>query len=275
MNKELFDPDSLERIEDRLAMIVNLKRKYGDPLVTGAYLRGVEQELNDLCDSEALLKELSAKAQALKEQLYERSIHLSELRRETAKRFEKLVTQQLQDLGMGAACFEVRFAELPGIDDAAFFGNGIDTVEFYISTNRGEPIKPLRKVASGGEVSRIMLALKTIAADSGGIPTMIFDEIDTGISGHIAQVVAEKLAVISCGHQVVCVTHLPQISSMGDRHFLISKHSDDTTTRTTLVALEGEERTREIARLTGGNSGASMAHASEMLQRAAKFKTTI
>ena len=275
MNEELFDPDALERIEDRLAMISALKRKYGDALVTGAYFHGVEQELADLMDSEALLKELSAKALSLKDQLYNRSVQLSELRRSVAKRFEKLVTQQLQELGMGGACFEVWFAPLPGIEGSVFSTSGIDTVEFYISANRGESLKPLRKVASGGEVSRIMLALKTIAADKGGIPTMIFDEIDTGISGRIAQVVAEKLAGISRGRQVICVTHLPQIASMADRHFLITKHSNETSTFTSLNALKDAERTREIARLTGGDTGVSIAHASEMLQRAAQFKTTI
>ncbi len=275
MNEEFFDPDTLERIEDRLALIGSLKRKYHDPLVTGVFLQNAEQELGDLEGSEALLKELTAKAQALKSQLYDCSVRLSGLRRSAAKRFEQLVVGQLADLGMSAASFEVRFAEPAGMDDAVFSPNGIDTLEFYISTNRGEPVKPLRKVASGGEVSRIMLALKNIAADQGGIPTMIFDEIDTGISGRIAQVVAEKLQSISRGRQVVCVTHLPQIASMGDRHFLIAKHSDETSTRTTLATLDTVERTREIARLTGGDTDASLAHAAEMLKRAQEFKTTI
>lgn len=275
MNEEIFDPDALERIEDRLALIGSLKRKYQDPLLTGEFLRRAEQELEDLLGSEALLKELETKAKKLKQQLYDSAVKLSALRRDTAKRFEKLVIEQLTDLGMSAACFEVRFAEQPGIDKAVYSPNGIDTVEFFISTNRGEPVKPLRKVASGGEVSRIMLALKTIAADRGGIPTMIFDEIDTGISGRIAQVVAEKLAGISLGRQVVCVTHLPQIASMADRHFLISKHSDETSTHTRLSALGQMERVRELARLTGGDTDVSLAHAAQMLERASTFKTTI
>jgi DNA repair protein RecN (Recombination protein N) len=275
MDEALFDPDALERIEDRLALIVSLRRKYGDPLVTGAYLAGLEQELDDLLGSAALLSELNAKEQAQREALYARCKALSEMRRAAAQRFEALVTRQLHDLGMGDACFKVRFAPLPDIGDAVFSADGLDMVEFYISTNRGEPTKPLRKVASGGEVSRIMLALKTVSADRGGIPTMIFDEIDTGISGHIAQVVAEKLAVLSRGRQVVCVTHLPQIASMGDRHFLISKASDETATRTSLTALDGDGRVREIARLTGGGSGASLMHAAELLAQASAFKTSI
>ena len=275
MSEDLFDPDTLERIEDRLALIGSLKRKYQDPLATGVFLRRAEQELEDLLGSEALLKELDAKAKVLKQRLYDSSVQLSSLRRDAAKRFEHLIVEQLGDLGMSAACFEVRFLDQPGIEEAVFTPQGIDTVEFYISTNRGEPVKPLRKVASGGEVSRIMLALKTIAADRGGIPTMIFDEIDTGISGRIAQVVAEKLIGISRGRQVVCVTHLPQIASMADRHFLISKHSDEISTHTRLAALDTPERTREVARLTGGDTDVSLAHAAQMLQFATQFKTTI
>jgi DNA repair protein RecN (Recombination protein N) len=275
MDSALFDSDALERIEDRLALIASLRRKYGDPLVTGEFLRELQRELEELAGSEELQNELNEKAQALRETLYKRCVRLSELRRAAAKRFEMLVMQQLHDLGMENACFEVRFSDMPGIEDAEFTSNGFDTAEFYISTNRGEPVKPLRKVASGGEVSRIMLALKTIAADRGGIPTMIFDEIDTGISGRIAQVVAEKLAVISRGRQVVCVTHLPQIASMADKHFLIEKSSDENATHTRLSALAGEARTQEIARLAGGGSSASLAHAAEMLQRASKFKSSI
>ena len=275
MGEALFDPDALERIEDRLALISSLKRKYQDPLATGGFLSRAERELEDLLGSEALLKELEAKVKVLKQRLYDSSVRLSALRRDAAKRFEQLIVEQLGDLGMSAACFEVRFADQPGIEEAIFTPEGIDTLEFYISTNRGEPVKPLRKVASGGEVSRIMLALKTIAADRGGIPTMIFDEIDTGISGRIAQVVAEKLIGISRGRQVVCVTHLPQIASMADRHFLISKHSDETSTHTRLTALDLPERTCEVARLTGGDTDVSLAHAAQMLQLATDFKTTI
>lgn len=275
MNEEFFDPDALERIEERLALIAGMKRKYGDPLVTGDFLAGAEQELADLENSEALLKDLTQKAQTLKARLYDRAARLSKLRREAAGRFEKLMVSQLADLGMPEARFEVRFADMPDIGIASFSRNGIDTLEFFISTNRGEPVKPLRKVASGGEVSRIMLALKNIAADKGGIPTMIFDEIDTGISGRIAQAVAEKLQSISRGHQVVCVTHLPQIASMADRHFLITKHSDATSTRTSLTELDEDKRICEIARLTGGDTEASRAHAAEMIRRANAYKATI
>ncbi len=267
-----FDAGELERTEERLALIHTLARKYGDPVVTGAFIQKVTQELSDLQDSEALAKELSEKAKRLRAALYQKSVRLSALRREAAEVFERGMTEQLSDLGMASASFAVSFAELADEEGCNFSRNGIDTVEFFISANRGEPVKPLRKVASGGEVSRIMLALKNIAADRGGIPTMIFDEIDTGISGRMAQVVAEKLFRISLGRQVVCVTHLPQIAAMADAHFLVAKESDEISTRTHLTRLLGEQRVQEVARLSGGETAVTQAHALEMLDRASLFK---
>ncbi len=267
-----FDADELEQIEERLALIHTLTRKYGDPLMTGMFLKKAEQELLDLTDSEALAIELGEKARRTRTALYVKSVQLSNLRREAAQTFEQQVTRQLADLGMVSAVFSVQFAELKSEEECAFTKNGIDTVEFFISANRGEPQKPLRKVASGGEVSRIMLALKNIAADRGGIPTMIFDEIDTGISGRMAQVVAEKLFSISKGRQVICVTHLPQIASMADAHFLVTKESDERATHTYLIPLDEAHRIDEIARLTGGESAVTQAHAKEMLERAAAYK---
>lgn len=272
MGDDLFDADTLEQVEERLALIASLKRKYGDPTVTGDFITNAEQELSDLEDSAELLKELASKAESLKKELYHKSVALSELRREAARVFEQRVTEQLQDLGMTSAVFSVNFADTADIQSCSFSKNGIDTVEFFMSTNRGEPQKPLRKIASGGEVSRIMLALKNIAADRGGIPTMIFDEIDTGISGHIAQVVAEKLQSTSRGRQVICVTHLPQIASMADKHFIVTKKSDAKTTRTSLLPLDEDNRVEEIARLAGGDTELSKAHALEMIKKADIFK---
>ncbi len=272
MDEDMFDADTLESVEERLALIASLRRKYGDPTVTGSYLKKAEQELTDLLGSAELLEQLAAKTAALKTELYQKSCALSAQRRDAAQLFEQRMMQQLADLGMASAAFSVHFEELADIENCMFSKNGIDTIEFYMSTNRGEPLKPLRKIASGGEVSRIMLALKNIAADRGGIPTMIFDEIDTGISGHIAQVVAEKLQTISRGRQVVCVTHLPQIASMADKHFLVTKQSDEETTRTSLLPLDDERRVDEIARLAGGDSDISKAHAFEMIKRADIFK---
>lgn len=270
-----FDADELEQIEERLALIHTLTRKYSDPVITGAFLKKTEQELADLTDSEALAEQLTQKAQRLRADLYTKSIHLSDIRRKAAQIFEQQVMQQLADLGMSSAMFSVQFAELENEEKCTFTKNGIDTVEFFISANRGEPQKPLRKVASGGEVSRIMLALKNIAADRGGIPTMIFDEIDTGVSGRMAQVVAEKLFSISRGRQVICVTHLPQIASMADTHFLVTKESDETSTHSYLIPLDELQRINEVARLAGGETAATQAHAKEMIQHAFIFKSTI
>ncbi len=268
-----FDPGALEEIEERLLLISSLKRKYQDPCAQGEYITKATQQLQDLIDSERLVGELNAKTQELKEKLYEKSTKLSQLRREAAEMFQQKISRQLSDLGMASADFTVNFADIPQIENCSFAENGIDTVEFYISTNKGEPQKPLRKIASGGEVSRIMLALKNIAADKGNIPTMIFDEIDTGISGRMAHVVAEKLRDISRNRQVVCVTHLPQIASMADRNFLVTKESGDEKTNTFIMELIGEERVNEIARLAGGDSDAAKEHAREMIDYAKKYKT--
>jgi DNA repair protein RecN (Recombination protein N) len=269
-----FDPKELEETEERLAHIGNLKRKYGDPAADGEFIIRAEQELSDLVDSERLEKELTVKSEELKRALYEKSVKLSNLRRETAAVFREKMMEQLADLGMSSATFSVDFHDTPPIGECSFTDSGIDTAEFYISTNKGEPEKPLRKIASGGEISRIMLALKNISADRGGIPTMIFDEIDTGISGRIAQVVAEKLQAISRNRQVICVTHLPQIACMADRHFMVSKTSDENSTKTNVTILESEERISEIARLSGGDSQAAKEHAREMLKNAAGFKVS-
>lgn len=275
MEEDFFDVGTLEEVEERLALIGSLKRKYADPAISGAYIEEAERELSDLLSSETLLSELTEKEALLKSDLYKKSVRLSALRREAAQVFAQQVTEQLNDLGMASACFSVDFADTDDIDNCSFSKNGIDTVEFFISANAGEPQKTLRKVASGGEVSRIMLALKNIAADRGGIPTMIFDEIDTGISGRIAQVVAEKLQSISRGRQVICVTHLPQIASMADKHFLVEKQSDGQATRTSLLPLEQKARISEVARLAGGESALSYAHAEEMIQKANFYKATI
>ncbi|MGE5495452.1 MAG: DNA repair protein RecN [Burkholderiales bacterium] len=274
MDELSFDPNELEEVEERLLLISNLKRKYQDPCVTGEYIKKAEQELSDLVNSEALAEKLTAEVKRQKIALYEKSVALSNLRREAAAAFEHKMKKQLADLGMTAASFSVKFSDIASIDECAFSENGIDSAEFYISANAGEPEKPLKKVASGGEVSRIMLAIKNIAADRGGIPTVIFDEIDTGISGRMAQVVAEKLQTISRSRQVLCVTHLPQIACMGDRHFLVSKESDGKTTNTYISELSGEERVSEIARLSGGDSDVAKDHAREMLIRAKNFKTS-
>ena len=275
MSENYFDAGELEDIELRLSLISSLSRKYGDATVEGDYIKNAEQELEDLIGSEELIEELTTELEKKKIMLYEQSCVLSDLRRKAADEFSIRMQEQLSELGMTGAVFEVNMTDIPSKEDCTFTANGIDSLEFYISANRGEPAKPLKKVASGGEVSRIMLALKNIAANEGGIPTMIFDEIDTGISGRMAEVVARKLRNIAKRRQVICVTHLPQIASMADKHFRISKSSDENSTTTQVEELSEDGRVGEIARLAGGESSVSLMHAKEMLQKARDYKNAI
>ena len=186
-----------------------------------------------------------------------------------AEKLQGELLSHLKDLGMEKARFEVRIDPLtePG-------QNGMDRVEFMLSANPGESLKPLEKVASGGEMSRIMLAFKAIAANADSIPTLIFDEIDTGISGHIAAVVGEKMVSIADNHQVLCVTHLPQIAALADVHFMVQKQDDGQTTRTSLKRLEMEERYEYIARMMSGMEDSKLAyeHARELITHSEEIK---
>jgi DNA repair protein RecN (Recombination protein N) len=266
-----FDPKRLEEIENRLELLHTLKRKYGGSI--GAILdfyTQAQNEYNDLLDSEHLIGELNKIIVDIKEKLLQVSGQLTQKRREAALRFEQDVMAQLADLGLKSARFEVRFLETP---EDAFSAEGSDTVEFYIATNPGEPLKPLKKVVSGGEISRIMLGLKNISAGLDELQCLIFDEIDTGISGHMAHVVGEKMRNISQKRQVICVTHLAQIAALADRHFLITKQTGADRAQTSVLHLSRDRRVLEIARLAGGSeSPAALAHAEELLARAEGLK---
>ena len=173
--------------------------------------------------------------------------------------------EQLRDLGMGKTRFEIRVDPEPKPT-----ANGSDRVEFMISPNPGEPLKSLASIASGGELSRIMLAMKAIAMDVDGVDSMVFDEIDTGVSGRMAQVVGEKMCRIACNRQVLCVTHLPQIAALGNAHYIVEKRTDGERTETNVKRLDDEGRIREISRLVGGaeDSESSLSHAAHMLRDA-------
>ncbi|MEG2189642.1 MAG: DNA repair protein RecN, partial [Christensenella sp.] len=209
----------------------------------------------------------------LKDALYAQYVSLSAIRKQAGKRLAAELLNELSDLGMQNAKFEARFEPLASRDAAVFCNGGIDEMEFYISTNAGEPLKPLSKTASGGEISRIMLAFKNISAGIDNISTMIFDEIDTGISGKMALVVSEKMASIARSRQVICVTHLPQIAAMADANFLIRKYSKCDETNTTVMRLDGDGVIDEIARLAGGiETVNSQKYARELQQNAQKIK---
>ncbi len=203
---------------------------------------------------------------SLKTKLQELSQQLSDERKQAAQGFELQVMQELSALGMEKTRFTVDFT-LAGTEKNPFTAKGTDKIEFLIAPNPGEPLKPLNKIASGGEISRIMLALKTLLGMADRIPTMIFDEIDAGIGGKIAEIVGKKLERIADVHQVVCITHLPQIASKDGTHFHVEKQTEHDRTITTIRLLRNQERLEEIARMLGGETitRTTLQHAREML----------
>ncbi len=243
-----FSQEDFEKVEQRLDLLNHLKSKYG-----GTIEAMLEQKLEKekryetLKNYENYLEELSQKEKAAEEKLKNLCEKVSGIRKKQAKALTKQVTQSLSELNFLDVTFTMEFSKTE-----EYTANGTDEARFLISTNPGEPVKPLGKVASGGELSRIMLAIKTILAENDLIETMIFDEIDAGISGRTAQMVAEKMNVIGKNHQVICITHLPQIAAMADHHFLIEKSVVDQSTISTIKPLSEEESIGELARMIGG-----------------------
>lgn len=275
----VFDSQELLRIEKRLDTINNLKRKYGNSIEEILEYRGrLSKELKEIEDSAERIEFLNEKIEALNKEYIEVSNKLSESRKIVAKDFEKRITKELNDLNFENAKFKVDIS--PNLDrnnDVNFTKKGIDKVEFLISSNPGEPLKPLSQVASGGEISRIMLAMKVIFAKIDNIPTLIFDEVDTGISGKTANIVGEKLALISKNHQTICITHLPQIAVMADNHLYIEKTTIDNQTVTEITKLNKDKRIHEISRLIGGNkiTDLTLKNAKEMIDIANKTKKNL
>ena len=268
-----FDEARLNAVAERRDLIRRLEDKYGVPVPGIAeLLEKKEERLQFLMEFEKNRDEMAAEKRHLGERLAEVSAELTKIRRRTAAELEKQITDQLTSLNFRGAVFEIRLTETaePGPE-------GRDRAEFWITTNPGEPLKPLKNVASGGELSRIMLALKTVLADRDEIGTLIFDEIDTGISGRTAQMVSEKLSRIGRSHQVLCITHLPQIAAMADHHCLIEKQSDGARTETSIREIRGEEITTELARLIGGTeiTPGVLSTASEMKALAEQKKAEI
>ena len=244
-----FSPEDLNEKMERLDLIDRLKRKYGGSLeAVFAYRDKAQRELQTIENADAELEDLESKKKLYQEQYETAAARLSVLRKRTAKTLEQEVDRELADLNFADAALSV------SIEDAPAGEKGSDRVEFLIRTNKGEAFKPLAKIASGGELSRIMLAMKRIIGDLDRIPTMIFDEIDAGISGATAGVVGEKLRSISADHQIVCITHLPQIAALGDHHYRIEKTSDGISTHTTVVPLSEDGRVEELARLLSGTT---------------------
>ena len=242
-----YSEEELERIESRLDVIHKLRRKYGATCTDIlAYLDRAKQELDEIEFSDDHLERLKGKLVAAEKQAWNAALMLRANRKDTAKRLSCRILEELSQLDMPKVQFSCEFTELELTND------GADAVAFYMSANAGEALKPLSKVASGGELARIMLAMKNVLAEQDQVKTLIFDEVDTGVSGRAAQRVAEKLRAVAKNKQVLCVTHLPQIAAMGDTHMLIAKNERAGRTYTTVTPLDREGRKKELARIIGG-----------------------
>lgn len=266
-----FSEEEYRQTEERLNEINHLKTKYGNSIEAILdYCEARKQRLQVLNDYDGYLMSLQEALRKKEELLQGYTEKLSAIRKEQGKLLAEQVASSLQELNFVDVKFQIHFGEL-----SDYTANGRDDVEFMISMNPGEPVKPLQEVASGGELSRTMLAIKAVMADKDQIETLIFDEIDVGISGRTAQKVSEKMALIGRSHQVICITHLAQIAAMADAHYVIEKTVTEGTTRTGIRLLAEEETTEELARILGGAeiTGAVRENAREMKELARKYKT--
>ena len=263
------EPGRLEVVEDRLEMIGKLRKKYGDSVeeILG-YRTAAEEELRGLESTDERLDYLSGEFAAKEKELLNAAASLSGKREKTALELERLVTATLEDLAFGNAVFSVDIRQEDGGDGKEKVGpRGADRIEFLFSANPGEPAKPLSKIISGGELSRVMLALKSILADVDNVPVLIFDEVDAGVGGKTAESVGRKLEGISASHQLLCITHLPQIASFGDHHLKIEKNERGGRVYVEVRELKGRERQEEIARMLSGKvTELSRRHAAELLE---------
>ncbi len=268
-----FNPSRLEQIQGRLELIKSLKRKYGASIKEILdYREKSLLELEELQYSEETLDTLKSELDDLRKSFTDKAKALSKKRKAAAKKVESAVVNQLADLSMPDTQFVISITQQNGDDLLdGFQGNqtGMDNVEFLISPNIGEELKPLAKIVSGGELSRIMLAIKGIMAKGDKIPILVFDEIDAGIGGKTAETVGKKLKALSKNHQVICITHLPQIASFADRHMKIEKTVANKRTVVTIKMIDKNDRTEEIARMLSGElSDVSIKHAKELLKKA-------
>ncbi len=281
LNRELSDylsdtegsEEELKEVSDRLDLIHHLESKYGDGEENILnYLEKSEEKLAKYADYDEYIAGLEHKKNVAERELADFSDELGRIRKEEAEKLEKEISDALRELNFEQTKFKIEVS-----DSGTFSANGRDDVEFLISMNPGEPLMPLAKIASGGELSRIMLGIKSVLADRDAVGTLIFDEIDTGISGRTAQKVSERLAVIAGKHQVLCITHLPQIASMADAHYLIEKSTDGVRTKTSVTELSEARSRDEIARLLGGAriTESVITNASEMKALAKEVKENL
>ncbi len=257
-----LDPERLEQIEDRLETIRTLKRKYGDSIEEIVrYGAETAKKVETLSNSEERGAQLAAEMSRADKRVRERCVRLSAARAKAAKEFQSITLSELRELAMEKVRFEVH------TEQGEPTAKGTDRVEFLIATNPGEPLRPLAKVASGGEISRVMLAIKAALARQEALPTMVFDEIDVGVGGRTSSVIADKMATLAKSAQILCITHLAQIASRGEHHYYIEKQVRDDRTVVTVTPLTPEQRISEIARMIGGTSVTEtvIRHAREML----------
>jgi DNA repair protein RecN (Recombination protein N) len=259
-----FEPGRLEEIDDRIELVRKLEKKYGDGIESIIrYGNEAEKELKELERVDEKRESLGTELRRKEEMLHDSALSLSGKREKTARKMERLIRNELKELAFGSAEFVIDMKQ------EAMSSHGLDRVEFLFSANPGEPPKPLAKVASGGELSRVMLALKSILAEFDSMPILVFDEVDAGIGGKTAEKVGRKLKALSRSHQVLCATHLPQIASIGDFHLKTEKRHRDERVYVEIRELSGEERLHEIARMMSGKiTEVSLRHAKELIESA-------
>ena len=272
-----FEPGALEQLEDRLAELHRLKRKYGGSIEEILKMQvEMEADLQTLERGEEEIPALEKAFETARRGAWETASALFLERQRAAKRFKKEMEKEVRTLGMPETIFEVRFLDAAEKEDKPPFQvggktlteSGMDQIEFYFSPNPGEPPKPLAKIASGGELSRLMLAIKSLVLTPGDIPTLLFDEVDAGIGGGVAEIVGKKLKQVASAHQVICVTHLPQIAALADSHHVVRKEVSKGRTVTTVKKLKEPERVEEVARMLGGLkiTDKTRRHAEEMVK---------
>lgn len=263
-----LDEGRLNEVENRLELIRQMKRKYGDSIeMILSYYEEITKELAEADFLEGGTGDLEALLAEKQQAAHQQALTLRKERKRLAKELEQQILTELKELYLERTEFEVRFTELEHLQE-----NGLDGVEFYITTNPGEPLKPLVRVASGGELSRVMLAMKTIFSQTQGITSIVFDEVDTGVSGRVAQAIADKIYQISENSQVLCITHLPQVAAVADEHYFIEKEIVAGRTETSVRILSEKERVNEIARMLAGSeiTKLTIEHAQELLAMAKK-----
>jgi DNA repair protein RecN (Recombination protein N) len=278
-----YDPRELEEVESRLELIHVLKKKYGNSVAQILeHQKNINSELALLESSDAEEAKLEDDIARLKADMGKLAVLLSKARVKAAAKFEKDVESELAELNMSQVRFKVSIKQTPVVDgipfseelNVAFGRDGVDDLEFMVSTNPGEPLKPLAEIASTGEVSRFTLALKAALAEADSTPVLIFDEIDIGVGGRSGDIIGKKLWGLAHQHQVICVTHLPQIAAFADRHFSVSKAAAGERTISSIITLEGDERIRELAAMLGGisHSETSVKNAGELALKAESWK---